>query len=291
VANSPSHKFGQDLGNLLEHVVLYRILKPRLQDFTSQNKYFLDWQTDRPARPGRKVTWQDQFGNSHDLDFVIEAGGTPEKIGTPVTFIEAAWRRYTKHSKNKVQEIQGAILPIVELHKLSAPFYGAVLAGDFSKPALEQLRNNRFSVLYIPYKSVVAAFKAVKFDIAFDEQTSDEVFAEASSKLTILSDKHIDKIRSELVKLSATEIDNFMSTLEKTLMRLVTQIVLIPMYGAEFRFTTLGSAVKNLATMNFKLPVGQFQKIEVIVDYSNGDSIRASFASQSDAVNFLGNLR
>ena len=291
MANSPSHKFGQDLGNLLEHVVLYRILKPRLQTFTSQNKYFLDWQTDRPARSGKKVTWQDQFGNSHDLDFVIEAGGTPEKLGRPVAFIEAAWRRYTKHSKNKVQEIQGAILPIVELHKLSAPFYGAVLAGDFSKPALEQLRNNRFSVLYIPYKTVVAAFKAVKFDIAYDEQTSDDVFAEASARLTALSDKHIDKIRSELIKLSANEIDQFMGALEKTLTRLITQIILIPMYGAEYRFETLGSAVKNLASMDLKLPAGQFQKIEVIVDYSNGDSIRASFASQSDAASFLGNLR
>jgi hypothetical protein len=33
MARSPSHKFGQDLGNLLEQIVLDDILKPRLLEF------------------------------------------------------------------------------------------------------------------------------------------------------------------------------------------------------------------------------------------------------------------
>ena len=33
MAKSPAHKFGQDLGKLLEDVVLYKILKPRLEAF------------------------------------------------------------------------------------------------------------------------------------------------------------------------------------------------------------------------------------------------------------------
>src|SRR5690349_3737803 len=103
MALSPSHKFGQDLGKLLEYVVLYEILKPRLEAFAKQKSFFLDSQGARPARAGKKVTWLDKYGNSHDLDFVIEAGGTAKKVGRPVAFIEAAWRRYTKHSKNKVQ--------------------------------------------------------------------------------------------------------------------------------------------------------------------------------------------
>lgn len=140
MARSPSHKFGQDLGNLLEEIVLDDILKPRLLEFAQAQNYYLDWQRYRAARSGKKVTWTDKYGNKHDLDFVIEVNGTDSKIGTPIAFIESAWRRYTKHSKNKVQEIQGAILPIIELHNLSAPFFGAVLAGDFTKPALEQLK-------------------------------------------------------------------------------------------------------------------------------------------------------
>ena len=105
MASSPSHKFGQDLGNLLEHVVLYMILKPRLEAFAKAKNYYLDWQKDRLAREGKKVCWNDKYGNKHDLDFVIEAGGTETVRGIPVAFIEAAWQRYTKHSKNKAQEI------------------------------------------------------------------------------------------------------------------------------------------------------------------------------------------
>ena len=86
--------------------------------------------------------------NSHDLDFVLERGGTPDKIGMPVAFIETAWRRYTKHSRNKAQEIQGALEPLAETYRHLAPFKGAVLAGVFTEGALTQLRSLGFTVLY-----------------------------------------------------------------------------------------------------------------------------------------------
>jgi hypothetical protein len=44
MAQSPSHKFGQDLGKLLEDLVLDDILKPRLQQFAQTKNYYLDWQ-------------------------------------------------------------------------------------------------------------------------------------------------------------------------------------------------------------------------------------------------------
>jgi hypothetical protein len=58
------------------------------------------------------VTWQDGYGNKHDLDYVLERGGDEERLGVPAAFIESAWRRYTKHSKNKVQEIEAAVMPV-----------------------------------------------------------------------------------------------------------------------------------------------------------------------------------
>jgi len=211
MAQSPSHKFGQDLGNFLEDIVLDNILKPRLQQFAQSKNYYLDWQRPRPARSGKKVTWEDKYGNKHDLDFVIEIGGTDAQMGRPVAFIESAWRRYTKHSKNKAQEIQGAILPIVELHRLSAPFYGVVLAGDFTKPALDQLRNNGFAIIYIPYKDVVAAFKGIGFDVAFDEETPDESYTKASKRLASLTTSDKKKLRQALMRVSKQEVDRFMA--------------------------------------------------------------------------------
>jgi hypothetical protein len=290
VATSPSHKFGQDLGNLLEYVVLYLILKPRLEAFTEAKNYYLDWQKDRPARSGKKVTWEDKYGNNHDLDFVIEVGGSDTERGLPIAFIEAAWRRYTKHSKNKAQEIQGALLPIIELHHLSAPFYGAVLAGEFTKPSLEQLRNNKFSVLYIPYQDVVNAFSKVGFDISFDEKTPDSTFLKANRRLANLSDDELNTIRKALAVASKDETDKFMSTLQATLERFITHIVLIPLYGIESKVKTVQEALVELSQLNQALPSGTLKKIEIIIEYNNKDSIRASFADQTAAQEFLQRL-
>ncbi len=285
-----SHKFGQDLGTLLESVVLHMILKPRLESFAKMKHYYLDWQKDRPARQGKKVSWDDKYGNKHDLDFVIEIGGTDTMRGTPVAFIEAAWRRYTKHSKNKAQEIQGALLPIIDLHHLSAPFYGVVLAGEFTKPALEQLKNNRFAVLYIPYQDVVKSFAEVGFNIAFDETTSDAEYEKANKRLAKITTADMDAIRRALTEVSKAETDRFMAALQATLERVIVQIILTPLFGTEVKFKTVSEAISQLSKLDKKKLVGVLHKIEVIVDYSNGDTIRASFANDVGATEFLNKL-
>ena len=109
----------------------------------------------------------------HDLDYVLERGGTNHALGVPVAFIETAWRRYTKHSRNKAQEIQGAILPLVEKYRNSSPFIGVVLAGVFTKGALNQLQTSGFVVLYFSYETVVKAFRRFGVDAGFNEQTSE----------------------------------------------------------------------------------------------------------------------
>jgi hypothetical protein len=290
MAKSPSHSFGQNLGTFLEDIVLNLILKPRLEQFTDKNKYFLDSHGTRKARKGKKLSWSDRYGNNHDLDFVIEAGGTPEKTGTPIAFIEAAWRRYTKHSKNKAQEIQGAILPIIELHNLFAPFHGAVLAGEFSKPAIDQLKNNKFSVLHFSYKNVVDAFKSINFDIKFDEKTSHTEFENATARILSLSKTDKDSLSNELIRICKQEIDKFMLSLQNTLERLIKKVVIIPLFGSEIEFLNVPDAIEILNSLDFIKAAGDFKKIEVIVDYNNGDCIRASFLKKTDAGNFLKGL-
>ncbi|MEH2444230.1 MAG: hypothetical protein V7K18_00135 [Nostoc sp.] len=287
MAQSPSHKFGQQLGKLLEDIVLYDILKPRLQQFAQVKNYYLDWQRSRPARSGKKVTWKDKYGNRHDLDFVIEVDGTDNKLGRPVAFIESAWRRYTKHSKNKAQEIQGAILPIIELHHLSAPFYGVVLAGDFTKPALEQLKNNGFAVIYIPYKSVVSAFQVIDFDVAFDEDTPDESYTTAFRQLDSLTSSDKEKLRQALMRVSQEEVDRFMETLRNCLERFIRNIILIPLFGKRYEFDSIDDAISRLDTLKIDSPVGEFEKFEVIVDYNNSDTIRATFQNKNLLTDFL----
>ena len=168
MAQSPAHKFGQIIGDLLEAAV-----EPLLRRFAKSHGLYLDRKGPRTARPGRKVSWTDLSGNTHDLDYVLERGGTAQRIGVPVAFIETAWRRYTKHSRNKAQEIQGAILPLAEAYRNAAPFIGVILAGVFTEGALAQLRSLGFSVLYFPYETVVQAFQIIGVDAYFTEETAD----------------------------------------------------------------------------------------------------------------------
>lgn len=112
MAKSPAHRFGQIIGNLLEDTLI-RYCQP----IAKENDMYLDYRHPRIARNNQdEVRWTDINGNTHKLDIVIESEGTEECIGKPRAFIEMAWRRYTKHSKNKAQEISAAIKPLVRCY-------------------------------------------------------------------------------------------------------------------------------------------------------------------------------
>lgn len=287
MAASPSHKFGQELGNLLEDLVLNKILLPRLLEFTKSKNYYLDWQKDRKARKGKKVTWNDKYGNTHDLDFVIEANGTEDLIGRPLAFIEAAWRRYTKHSKNKAQEIQGAILPIRELYELSAPFIGVILAGEFTEPSLRQLENNRFAVLYIPYDDVIKAFESININISFDEDTADTDYVSAIQQIADISIKKKTELLDSLIQISFDNIEAFMNKLRAALERYIISVAILPLFGNRHEFSSVEDAIKKLENLDINHPIGTFAKFEVIVDYNNNDIIRASFSEKESLIKFL----
>jgi hypothetical protein len=68
-----------------------------LGEVAKEHALYLDFRRPCAARGGQgRVTWQDGYGNKHDLDYVLERGGTENTLGIPVAFIESAWRRYTK---------------------------------------------------------------------------------------------------------------------------------------------------------------------------------------------------
>src|SRR4051794_37103918 len=102
MAVSLAHKWGQEIGNLFQES-----LREILQPVADEHGLYLDFQRERKARAGKKVSWRDRYGNAHDLDYVFERGGTETVLGLPAAFIEIAWRRYAKHSRNKAQEVEG----------------------------------------------------------------------------------------------------------------------------------------------------------------------------------------
>jgi len=194
---SPAHKFGQLIGIFIEEAFY-----PKLQNFAKRKGLYLDRIGKRNARSGAKVTWKDNKGNSHDLDFVLEKDGTEEAKGNPVAFIEIAWRRYKKHSKNKAQEIQGAINPLVDTYSIYSPFKGAIISGVFTKNALEQLRTQGFSVIHFNYEQMISAFKEVNIDIYYEENAPRQKLIDKIRSLEILSEESKSIVFKKLIEIN-----------------------------------------------------------------------------------------
>ncbi|MEC7753502.1 hypothetical protein [uncultured Roseivirga sp.] len=280
MAKSPAHKWGQIIGDFLEEVFATELSK-----FARKHKLYLDTQGNRPARSGKKVSWIDSFENSHDLDFVLERNGTRNRIGDPVAFIESAWRRYTKHSRNKAQEIQGAILPLVATHKNFAPFMGVMLAGEFTGGALNQLRSLGFHVLYFPYDLILQAFKKYGIDASTEENTTEKDFQNKIDKWEKFDDKK--KLANYLLSLNKVEVETFFESLEKAVSRYIESISVLPLHGASNTLTTVEEAIDYIESYqneNGNLPV---LKYEIVVRYNNKDKVEGIFNSKESAIEFL----
>jgi len=283
MAESPAHKFGQVIGSLLESVV-----RPPLEQFCEKQGLYLDYQKkNRRARRGRKVSWGDSYGNFHDLDFVIERNGSDYEIGQPVAFIEAAWRRHTKHSRNKAQEIQGAILPLAEKYRWNNPFLGAVLAGVFTNGSLEQPRSQGFQVLYFPYETLTGSFASEEIDIRFDETTPDDEFRKSAEQIVSTPDEVMQQIKKHLIQANSIEIAQFFAALDARLGRSIQKVLVIPLYGRANEFTSIENAIKFLDAHAIYEGSGEFRKYEILVEFSNGDKVDAFFNTKQKVREFL----
>lgn len=280
MAESLSHKFGQNIGDLLELA-----LEPHLRKFARKHKLYLDTKGERKARSGKKVSWTDANGNKHDLDFVLEREGTENKTGVPVAFIECAWRRYPKHSRNKAQEIQSAILPLADKYKTASPFVGVVLAGVFTEGALNQLKSLGFGVLYFHYETVVKAFSKFGIDAEFDEITAEADFRKKIDDWNKFKKK--EEVAKELLKLNKTEVDEFFTLLSCSVSRFIERIIILPLHGQQNVSTSITEAISFLATYSEDKPKIPLSKYEIIIRYNTGDKIEANFKDKKDCIKFL----
>jgi len=248
--------------------------------------------TNIPARHGRiNAAWQDQKGNIHDLDFVLEAGGSEEIVGRPKAFIEVAYRRYTKHSRNKAQEIHGAIIPLAETFAMDRPFLGVVLAGVFTDGSVTQLRSHGFGVLFFPFASIVTAFQTAGIDANFDESSSDRSVKQKVAACTKLSDAKWSRIISRLRHLHHAELDAFLIQLDSCLTRAIQNVFVLGLHGRAHEAPTLDDAIQYIRNYDETSIVSLFRKFELNIRYTNGDEVRATFSSRLETIGFLEGLR
>ena len=283
MATSQSHTLGEFIGAFFED-----LMKKPIREFANKHSLYFDTIGKRKARGGKKLTWIDIHGSKHDLDFVIEKGGTEEVIGEPIAFIEIAWRRYTKHSKNKAQEIAGAVNPICEKYKLSKPFKGAILSGQFTENSLNQLKKDDFHVLYIPFEKLVQAFNIHGLDIDFDEDSKESDLKKKYSTISKRSNQSLlENVRREILNECDKEIKQFISELEASYTRKIKSICILPLHGTRTEVVNVEKAI-NFINKYENLPDNStLEYIEVIVTYNNGSIIQCQFKSKDEAVDFL----
>lgn len=291
MAESCAHRWGQIIGDCFETFV-----REILADVARRHGLYLDFKRPRKARGGQnKVTWQDGFGNKHDLDYVLERGGTEETRGVPVAFIESAWRRYTKHSKNKAQEIEAAVMPVALTFARHQPFLGAVLAGEFTQNALQQLESKGFAVLHVPYESILRAFHELDIDASSVDgmggTTEDEFRAKIAKWEALPQPEATQRLLRKLNALHRREIAEFKQRLEAAITRRVVLVRLTVLRGHSVECPDVQSAIAYLIEEGRAYRMRENgeprEAFEIQVRFNTGAKIEATFPKRAEAIAFL----
>lgn len=280
---SPGHRLGQMIGEFFED-----LFADDLTALATRLGFYCDRRGPRPARGSSlRIVWRDNRSNDHALDYVIEQGGSATRLGQPVAFIELAWRRYTKHSRNKSAEIAGALVPLRESYS-SCRFVGAVLAGEYTAGGKNQLTSQGIAVLHIPFAALVASFKITGIDLEYAEAASNAEKQHVIDAWELLSDDAIGEIRRHLRQAIEGDYAAFTRQLAAALSQTVEAIRILPLYGSALMVATTAAAIGALEAVvessSARLP---FARYEIQVRFTNGDKVDGSFGSKGQALSFL----
>lgn len=282
---SPGHKLGQLIGNFFEE-----FFSNRLVNLAGQLGFYCDRKGLRPKVRGnkRKVTWTDSEGNEHDLDYVFERNGTRDEKGEPAAFIELAWRRYTKHSRNKAGEIEAALVPLGNTYRNTCSFLGAILGGEFTEGARTQLTSRNINILYIPYRKIVETFSTKGINLDYPEDATNQQKYRLVRAWENLSEDEIRDIQKAFAKSIRSDYNKFVRSLKSALLRKIDKIRILPLFGNEMMFTSVADAIAVLEKYDM-IPEEKAKlcKFEIYIKFTNGDKIEGSFHKQKEALKFL----
>lgn len=288
MAKSPAHRFGQIIGDLLELTII-DYCRPIAEEYGM----YLDYRHKRPARNGRKeVQWVDVNENKHKLDIVIEEKGSETVMGHPRAFIEMAWRRYTKHSKNKAQEISGAIKPLISRYNIYCPFFGAVLAGDFTDNSLRQLQSEGFQILYFSMPEIEKAFASQGINAHWEEDTPEEELQLRVEQYEALTQQQTEVIAKTLLDNNIKQLTDFCAGLRDALSSKITGVDVVTLYASSSECSTIADACAQISRGISTHTLGEenFYRYEIMIRYSNGKKISLPYKCREDAVTALKNL-
>lgn len=221
---SAGHKLGQLIGDWFEE---YFVL-PLLTQVGSRLSLFLDNRfIERPAR-GDKIVWEDNEGNSVDYDFVLELNGRTDQLGIPVAFVECAWRRGARHSKDKARDDSGKLLPMRASYP-TARFLGMVVAGDFTEPSRELVSSRGIDLFYVSKDKVVQAFQQAGLTVDYPDNApeADKARLASAFERRFTREKHPEVARRLIELLGQPTVTSYVDRVRAKLSALPQEIRLV----------------------------------------------------------------
>lgn len=283
MAYSASHQIGEQIGDFFEDIIIEYLR----QIIAEEEDYYLDYKHPRLARNNDRILkGTDSEGNEHRLDIVIEHNGTETSLGKPKAYIETAWRRYTKHSKNKVQEISGAILPLVRTHAENMPFYAAILAGDFTKNSLDQLKSEGFYVLHFTYDEIASVYTEEGVSIRWNEQTDTQTLEQLSTQLSSISEEAKQRMKSSFIAKYAGKLERLRIELKESLEITITEVRITPVHGRTKTLSTPKTAINYIIGYDEE-SVQPIMRYEISIRYSNEQEYTMKCKTKRQAIQFL----
>lgn len=218
---SSGHKLGQLVGDWFQDYFVC----PMLQSIAERLGLYLDHRMRaRSARP-LGICWKDEDGNEVDYDFVLELGGTDEKLGVPVAFLECFWRRGARHSKDKARDDSGKLMPMRDTYPTSR-FLGIIASGQFTAPAREMIASRQIDLFYLPKQKIVDAFMQLDMAMDYDDKSSEGVKAQIARDFERMLTKEtkVAAAKALLSLMSSTVIDGYLSRVRASLSALPQEI-------------------------------------------------------------------
>ena len=75
-----------------------------------------------------------------------------------------------------MNDISGAIKPLLRRYSESITFYGAFLAGEFTTNSMNHMKSEGFQLLYFPINAIEKAFASHGLNVHWNENTSEQEF-------------------------------------------------------------------------------------------------------------------
>ena len=187
-------------------------------------------------------------------------------------------------------------MPVALTFSRHQPFLGAVLAGAFTRGALNQLESKGFGVLHIHYESILAAFQtALGIDASSEDGTEGTTEAQFREKIdkwnSLAQPRATNLLLKKLHALHQPDIQNFKQRVTAAITRRVDSVRLTILRGNSIECLDVEGAISHLIedekSHRLREEGEQRESFEIQVRFNTGAKIDATFPKRAEAIAFL----